>query len=257
MLRDKWRIAWCHNGVTGGAKRATHAMVRELSRRGHHIDEFVVCDNVQGDYLPLAEFVDHSYERKCGTLKRTRLRPYILNTYWQLTQYLTRRCRAERMLRDAAGEINGGKYDIVHIDHHPKCYATGLLPYLKGPAVVYSHEVSAVRYRRVNEVDVTVNGETRRIGHAVKRCYTWWCELPLKWRERIEEDDEITRIRGRPLTLTNSYFSKETFFHAYRYVPSLCRYGVDVEVFRPLSIGIEQMILSVGRLTVAKQHHLA
>ena len=33
-MRKSWKIAWCHSGDSGGSKRATFDMVRELSHRG-------------------------------------------------------------------------------------------------------------------------------------------------------------------------------------------------------------------------------
>ena len=54
-MRERWRIAWVHNGDMGGSKRFAFEMVRNLSARGHVIDEFIVrsssVSNV--DYLSL------------------------------------------------------------------------------------------------------------------------------------------------------------------------------------------------------------
>ena len=55
------KIAWCHGGDAGGSKRAAFEMVRELARRGHVIDEYIVRDSTPyRDHFPLAPFVRRS-----------------------------------------------------------------------------------------------------------------------------------------------------------------------------------------------------
>ena len=63
-MRKKWQIAWVHNGNAGGSKRFAFEMVRNLSARGHVIDEFIVRGSESNeDYRPLTKpFVRTSSE---------------------------------------------------------------------------------------------------------------------------------------------------------------------------------------------------
>ena len=57
-MREKWRIAWVHNGDMGGSKRFAYEMVCNLTARGHVIDEFIVRSSVSNvDYLSLKHYV--------------------------------------------------------------------------------------------------------------------------------------------------------------------------------------------------------
>jgi len=62
-MRKKWQIAWVHNGDIGGSKRFAFEMVRNLSARGHVIDEFIIPGSVSNrEYLALKPFVRSSSE---------------------------------------------------------------------------------------------------------------------------------------------------------------------------------------------------
>ena len=46
-MRKRWQIAWVHNGNAGGSKRFAYEMVRNLSARGHVIDEFITAPELR------------------------------------------------------------------------------------------------------------------------------------------------------------------------------------------------------------------
>src|SRR5215217_2765802 len=146
-MRRKWQIAWVHNGNAGGSKRFAFEMVRNLSARGHVIDEFIVRGSESnGDYLPLKPFVRTSSEVIVLNPDLSWLRPYLLSSYVQLGATLWTMRKVEREFEQLANVINATEYDFVHIDQYPTCRAVGILPYLQRPSVVYSHEPSSVRY---------------------------------------------------------------------------------------------------------------
>ncbi len=240
-------IAWCHNAVTGGAKRAGQEFVRELSRRGHVIDEFIVADEPIDDYLPLQPFVRATYRTALGKPPvPPDLRPYLLETTAAFAYQWFRARMTERALRQTADRINHGDYDLVNIDQHPFCWVAGLLPYLRRPAVVYSHEVSMQRY---------LTEPVQPTGAGLRGVYARWCQAPIAMARQAKERREANRIRLAPLVLTNSRYSVDLWAQR-GHDAKLCYYGVDHQLFRPLGLPVEPMVLSVGRLVPAKGHDL-
>ncbi len=241
------KIAWCHTGVTGGAKRATYDMVRELSRRGHVIDEYIVCDKPILDFLPLTDYVRNTYVIAFGPLIRGHLRPYVLDAYTWLGKCAWRRRQMTPRLKQTAEEINSRGYDFVHLDQHPGAHTMGLLPFLKVPSVVYSHEVSSVRYKGI------VNSGTYS---GLKGIYRRFCDLAIHTERQMMEQYGVRRMPYASLILVNSDHTKDLFFHVYGRLARTSYLGVDHERFKPLNLTREHTVLSVGRLVKPKEHQL-
>jgi hypothetical protein len=90
--RQGWTIAWCHTGDAGGSKRATFDMVRELSHRGHIIDEYIVrLGEPDLSNWPLRPFVRESYQYLLPRRPGCGLRPHLLETWVDLALNLLKR----------------------------------------------------------------------------------------------------------------------------------------------------------------------
>ncbi len=249
-VANKWIIAWCHHADVGGSKRAAFEMVRELSRRGHVIDEFIICGSAPSlTHFPLEPFVRYS---SYTILRRRNVisRPYFLHMWASLAWSLWNTWRVRRTLRQLACIINQGGYDIVHIDQYPFCPSVSLLPYLRVPTILYSHEASNIRYQYSENAD---SPERRSL---FRRWYTWFSEVPWQLLTSVRNQQDIADTRRANVFLTNSHYSKEIFFQRYGCIANACHHGVDTDTFRPLFLSAEYMVLSVGRLVKAKQHHV-
>lgn len=245
----KWKIAWCHHGDAGGSKRAAFEMVRELSKRGHIIDEFIIRASTPNlDHFPLKPFVRHS-SQMIFRHSMPRLRPYVLQAWASLPQSLWRDRQIWKNLAQLAETINQEGYDIVHLDHYSTGLTVYLLPFLRLPTILYSHEASKARLAFLDD-------NKGKQGAFLHRWYSWFCEQPLRLVGYRRNQQDIQLTRQAQLVLTNSHYSKEGFFQRYGCLATVCNYGVDIETFRPLSLAIEPMVLSVGRVVRPKQHHV-
>lgn len=251
-LRKRWQIAWVHNGNMGGSKRFAFEMVRNLAARGHVIDEFIVRGSVSNlDYLPLTPFVRASSEAILLRPDMSWLRPYLLSSIAQLGATYRATRKVNPTLERVAKSINMGAYDFVHIDQYPFCRAVGVLPYLRKPTVVYSHEPSAVRYQ-------DHSGENGRASEwALKRMYQSLSTGANSLSSHLLNAEDIATTKLAQLILTNSYFSKEVLFQRYECHSTVCYYGADCTGFGPGTLPIESMVLSASRIIRPKQHHLA
>ena len=249
--RQGWTIAWCHTGDSGGSKRATFDMVRELSHRGHVIDEYIVkLGEPDLSNWPLRPFVRESYQYLFPRRSGCALRPHLLETWVDLALNLLQRRSFLSTLETVAADINSRGYDFVHIDHCAPSYTVLLTTMVRRPSVVYSHEVSGARYQAVD-----VQSFQSKFSR-MRRAYSDSCKLANRTWLGSRERQDLRGLSAAKTVFTNSYYSKEALFQRARRFSVVCRYGVDTVKFRPLGLSVEPMVLSAGRIVEAKQHHL-
>jgi glycosyltransferase involved in cell wall biosynthesis len=247
--QDGWRIAWCHTGDSGGSKRAAFEMVRELSARGHVIDEFILrIGEPHENHWPLKEFVQ-AQRRVAVALPHNRLRPYALSAWVGLAQKRLTLDAFVGRLRATAEDIERGDYDFVHIDHVSPSGIVPLSAMLRKPSVVYSHEVVGIRSRWSG---LASRGETVSWP---RRCYGRLCAAAEQTYSRLNDRRDTMGLQAASLVLTNSFYSKEAMFQHHFTESRVCRYGVSITTFHPLGLPVEPMLLSPGRIVEAKQHH--
>lgn len=255
LMQKRWQIAWVHNGDDmGGSKRFAFEMVRNLSARGHVIDEFIIRGSEsKGDFLSLKPYVRKSSEviiRQTG-LSLSWLRPHLLEAYARLGSTLWTMRKVRQEFERFANVINATEYDFIHIDQYPPCRAVGLLPYLRRPTVVYSHEPSAVRYEE--------SLRTTSLGRNSARngLYTSLCDVASNLSTHTLDRRDIIQTKLAHLILANSYYSKEILFQRYGCHSKVCYPGADCSAFGVATLPVEPMVLSAGRIIRLKQHHLA
>jgi len=245
-----WTIAWCHTGDSGGSKRAAFEMVRELARRGHVIDEYIIrIGEPNLSHWPLRPFVRESYQYLLPQAANA-LRPYLVQAWIEVAQDLLKRRSLLSTLEVVAADLKSRGYDFVHIDHCSPSYTVLLTTMVEAPSVVYSHEVSGTRYERRDSPGL----QSRSSG--IRRAYEFGCDLATRTASRVKQRQDLRGLGAARVVLTNSCFSKEAMFQRARCSSSVCRYGVDTVTFRPLGLSVEPMVLSAGRIVEAKQHHL-
>ena len=251
-MRERWRIAWVHNGDIGGSKRFAFEMVRNLSARGHVIDEFIFPGSESNrDYLALKPYVRSSSEVvMLQSYPLWRLRPHLLGRYAFLGATLWTMRKVKQQFEGLANVINATEYDFVHIDQWPACRTIGILPYLRRPTVVYSHEPSAVRYEESSH-DTSLGQNSPRKGF-----YTSLCDVASKLTTNAFNRRDIMHTKLAHLILANSYYSKEIIFQRYGCHSKVCYPGVDCSAFGLSTVPVEPMVLSSGRAIRLKQHHL-
>ena len=178
------------------------------------------------------------------------LRPHLLGSYAQLGATLWTMRKVKQEFERLANVINATEYDFVHIDQYPTCRTVGILPYLRRPTVVYSHEPSTVRYEESSR------GTSLGQNSARKGLYTSLCDIASKLSTHILNRRDILQTKLAHIILANSYFSKEVLFQRYGCHSKVCYPGVDCSAFGLAILPVEPMVLSAGRIIRLKQHHL-
>jgi glycosyltransferase involved in cell wall biosynthesis len=158
--------------------------------------------------------------------------------------------KVKQQFEGFANVINATEYDFVHIDQYPTCRTIGILPYLRRPTLVYSHEPSAVRYEESSR-NTSLGPNSARKGF-----FTSFCDVASKLPTNMRNRRDIVQTKLAHTILTNSYYSKEVFFQRYGCHSKVCYPGVEPSTFGLATLPVEPMVLSAGRIVRAKQHHL-
>jgi glycosyltransferase involved in cell wall biosynthesis len=244
-----WTIAWCHTADLGGSKRAAFEMVRELARRGHVVDEYILRigePNLQ--HWPLTPFIRSSYRVSVPPIVN-RYRPYIVEA-WMGFLHERRQMRALARQYGALGkELKDRGYDYVHIDHCFPSYTVQLTEHLSLPSIVYSHEATDARFQSQDLIP--------------PNNAPWWyrkyaasCNKVINEIAQLRRQRDLAGLSRAGRILTNSCYSKEALFQRNHMSSSVCRYGVDVDTFKPLGLKRTKNVLSAGRIVEGKQHHI-
>jgi glycosyltransferase involved in cell wall biosynthesis len=234
MVR-KLRVAVYHNLHSGGAKHSLYEIVRRLARR-HRVDLF--CPSTADtDFSDLRGFVEENvvFEFEPGRLFRSpfgRLNPAVR---WHDL------ARLEQIEQRIAAEIDRRGYDVVYVQPCQFTQNPSLLCTLQTPSLYHSHEP----FRRFYEPPrprLYRDGRARldRVDPLI-----WIYNRRLQAMER-RNIGFATRI------VTNSYFTREALYRIYGVDARVVYHGVDLDVFHPLDVPKEDVVLSVGALTSNK-----
>lgn len=235
------RIAVFHNLPSGGAKRALREQIRGLAGRGHQVEVFTFssADHVFADLRPHARSY-HVFPFRPLPLFASPLGR--LNQALRLADLLRLR-RAHRAIARAL-ERTGCDIAFIHPCRYENC--PSLVAELRGlPIVYYCHEPLRAVYeetpRRPYRAEQALH---RRILDRID-------PLPHTYRSVLRRRDR--RNMGRAdCVLVNSEFTRASVQRAYGIEARVSRLGVDTHWFRPLGIGRDRFLLSVGSLTPLK-----
>jgi glycosyltransferase involved in cell wall biosynthesis len=248
--RQEWTIAWCHTADAGGSKRAAFEMVRELAKRGHVVDEYILrIGEPNFQHWPLTPYIRNSYRVSVPPPIVNRYRPYVLAAWIGVMQEWRQARALAYRFRDLGSELKARGYDYVHIDHCFPSYTVQLTEHLSLPSIIYSHEATDARLQ---------GGLINPPSNAPwwYRTYSVLCNRAINRVASMQRQRDVAGLRGAGRVLTNSCYSKEAMFQRNSLSSSVCRYGVDIDIFKPLGLSRSKTVLSAGRIVEAKQHHI-
>lgn len=246
----RWTIAWCHTADSGGSKRAAFEMVRELAKRGHVIDEYILrIGEPNLKHWPLTPFIRNSYRVSVPPLVN-RYRPYLLAVWMGLLLEGQQMNALARQYHDLGSVLKTRGYDFVHLDHCFPSYTVQLTEHLPLPSIVYSHEATDARFQGQGLFDCPQGTPW------LKRKYLELCNRAIAKVAALRRKHDLAGLHAAGKILTNSCYSREALYQRNQMDSSVCRYGVDVDTFRSLNLPRKRAVLSAGRIVEKKQHHL-
>ncbi|RLA99254.1 MAG: glycosyltransferase family 1 protein, partial [Deltaproteobacteria bacterium] len=137
--------------------------------------------------------------------------------------------------------------DVAFVHNCVYIQAPEVLKHLKTPSVYYCHEP----LRRAYEPrDKAPFGKELRPNFFRKPIRAF---REMKY-ERLIRRLDYENVRSASLVLTNSYYTREYVYHVYGIFGYVNYLGVDAELFKPLEMEKENLVLSVGALLYRKGH---
>lgn len=215
-------LAVVHNLPAGGQKRALYEQVKQLSRR-HKINLFTLS-TADETYLPLKPFIGKhvvvNYHPPANFPKS------VLSIYRDLPG----------KYKELADHVNSGGYDLAYVQ---PCYLTQapfILRYLHIPSLYSCPEPKREFYENIPRV-------------ANKLTYA----LTYPFRKPIKRIDFANTVMATKI-VTLSRYSQDRLRRVYHIEPLLNYLGVDTAIFKPVNVPKENLVMTVGSLSLHKGH---
>jgi glycosyltransferase involved in cell wall biosynthesis len=239
-------IALFHNLPSGGAKRHTMEQVRELSRRGHRVVEFVPSTADIG-YCDFAPYVE---EQRVYDAPEPRVLPWrlpLVTPYVHALQGLAALRATDALNARIAAEIDAGGFDLVLAKDCTIAVNPFLLRHSRTPTAYQLHH--GLRHE-VEGDKPALNGAAApasRLKHA------YYAPARRIFRSR-RHAAEVGNVRAASRVLTNSAFSRGLIARHYDVDAAVVYPGINTDVFHPEPVPEASYVLSVGALVYSKGH---
>jgi glycosyltransferase involved in cell wall biosynthesis len=224
---------------SGGAKRAVYEWTRRLAQ-DHHIDVYTF--NSANHYF--CDIRPYVHQHKVYGFTPYRLFESPFGRFNQLQRWrdLGSLIRAHRRIAD---EINAGDYQVVLANTCMFTFIPILTQYVRVPVVYYLHEPFGPAINWEIPRPYLRNNHWR----ALLDRYDPFIKL---YRQRLASLQRKSMYQAACL-LANSSFTQSCMQDTYGFETPLCRYGVDLDEFKPgPGIGKDNHLLSVGELSPRK-----
>lgn len=216
------KIAVVHNLPAGGQKRALYEQVKRLSKR-HKIDLFSLS-TADEKYLPLKPFIGR----------------HVVVDYYPPPKFPKSVFSIYRELpvkyKELSDMVNSGGYDLAYVQ---PCYLTQapyILQYLEIPSLYSCPEPKREFYEKIPRV-------SNRLTYA----------LTYPFRKPIKRIDFANTVMATKV-VTLSKYSQNRLRRVYHIEPLLNYLGVDAALFKPVDVPKENLVITVGSLSLHKGH---
>lgn len=222
------RIAVYHNLPYGGAIRV---MREQIKRLGDKVEAIYTFDDTTNRGSEPDKRIVHFSLRQHRDLNRPFGRLNVIPRLMNLRS-MHQACKriAERIDKEC--------YDVVFVHC---CFTTQtppILQYLKTPTVYYCQEPLRAIYEPL------IKG----------RVFTPISHPADMLLARLAAVNEYRGLAAASKVLVNSHHIRETLLRLYGVDPEVCYLAIDDDLFRPVDVPKERMILSVGALAPFKGH---
>ncbi len=243
------KIAVWHNLPSGGGKRSLYHHVKGLLERGHTVESWCPPTADQ-TYLPLSDLI----KENIVSLDEPREPVGRIGRYWNLYRGVVDRIHAmNRHCQQCAEEINRGDFDVLVAN---PCAFFGTSPiarYIKIPKVIYLQEPYRLLYEALPRLPwLALPPPTQ----------PWWTSRSYSLMFvrnllevqglRVKLREELENAQAFDLILVNSLFSRESVSRAYGIDSKVCYLGIDCELFKPLNLPRQNMVIGLGAISINK-----
>lgn len=258
-MAKKLGIAVWHNLPSGGARRALSSQIEGLVKRGHSIEVWSaplkdpehhgLPAGVVQHVLPLDD--RHSPDTNRPPASRTllgRVRDFAnYHRVWLDTH--------DRFSQQCATEINRQQFDVLFAHNCWRMHSPFIGRHVRVHKALYLHEPKRMLYEAVTgspwlpyklKAQATHEKPTKR--GAIKDFFDFY-------GKRLEIAAELENAKSFDKILVNSLYSRESVLRAYGLESSVCRLGIDTDLFHPTTVKKQPYVVSVGHVGKPKNTH--
>lgn len=243
------RIAAYTNSADGsGARRVFFEFIKGLKEKGYEIDLYHLS-HAKMKAFPLSEYVNETYSYKIGSLKESRLKPYLLSLLLDFFRKILFVIRLKHLSKRMSNDINSRDYDVAFFDVCNLLRVSYHFRYLKIPSLLYLHHPKREAFEPAHFMVSKLSYED----------YPFLIKMYKQLSLLIYKMDNvligrISKVNSQfvSLILTNSYYTREYIYKVYGVLARVNYPGIDIDRFKPLGLRRKSFILSVGGVEETK-----
>jgi glycosyltransferase involved in cell wall biosynthesis len=244
------KIAVWHNLPSGGGKRSLYHHVRGLLERGHIVESW--CPSTADQtYLPISELTTEnilplSWKSRSSKVPANR----ILSRYHTVTDKIA---AMDEHCKQCADEINRGDFDVLFVNPCTFFRSPSIAQYIKIPTVLYLQEPYRWLYEAMPRLPwLALSPLNKPWWRSPNGSLAFLRNLIEVQGLRVQAREELKNAQAFDLILVNSLFSRESVQRAYGLDSKVCYLGIDTDLFEPLSLPRQNMVVGLGAIYSGK-----
>jgi glycosyltransferase involved in cell wall biosynthesis len=239
------KIAIWHNLPSGGGKRALYDHVKGLLARGHTLESWCPPTADQ-TYLPLNNLIKENVVPLNEPVARVGTIGRFLNPY---QMFVDRIHAMELHCQQCAEEINQGGFDVLFANACTFFRTTAISRYVKIPKVIYLGEPYRWLYEALPQLPwLALSPPTKVWWSSPSYLRAFLKDLVKVQGLRVQAREELRNAQAFDLILVNSLFSRESVQRAYGLDSKVCYLGIDSDIFKPLNLPRQKMVVGLGSI---------
>lgn len=243
------KIAVWHNLPSGGGKRALYYHVKGLLERGHILESWCPPTADQ-TYLPLGDLIKENIVPLDQPIKRSGLTSSLLNSHNTIVDSID---AMHRHSQQCASAINDGGFDILLANSCKFFHAPVIGQYIKIPKVVYLGEPYRPFYEASPRLPwLALSPPSRDWWYSPTYLRDFLKDLIKVQGLRVKAREELRNAEAFDLILVNSLFSHESVQRAYGLDSKVCYLGIDSDIFKPLNLPRQNIVVGLGSINAVK-----
>jgi glycosyltransferase involved in cell wall biosynthesis len=243
------RIAIWHNLPSGGGKRALYDHVKGLLERGHSLESWCPPTADQ-TYLPLSDLIKENVVPLAQPTERSDFVGSLFNSYQKIVDSIN---AMHHHSQQCANEINHAGFDILLANSCKFFHAPVIGQYITIPKVVYLGEPYRPFYEAMPQLPWLALSPPNRAWWSSPRYLRRFLKNLIEVQGlRVQAREELGNIKAFDLILVNSLFSRESVQRAYGLDSKVCYLGIDSDIFKPLNLARNNIVVGLGSINGVK-----
>jgi glycosyltransferase involved in cell wall biosynthesis len=244
------KIAVWHNLPSGGGKRSLYDHIQGLLAKGHTVESW--CPSTADrTYLPLSEIItEHVLPLNWKSRSNRTSFNRLLNRYHTGVDKIA---AMDEHCKQCADDINAGDFDLLFVNPCTFFRITSIGHYVKIPKVLYLQEPFRLLYEAMPRLPwLAIEDSSKPWWQSRSYTNTFIENLIDVQALRVQARQELKNAQAFDLILANSLFSRESIQRAYGLDSTVCYLGINVNLFEPLYLPRENMVVGLGAIYASK-----